>query len=120
MAKASQRLTQLEKEALERRIQFTASLQALRSQLTLPGLVDDAVGILDPQAARLRSLHSSVKGHPVIATGVLAGAAWLLAQALHGHGHATPLNGRKPTHRRKRVRPQAVSSPEKELTHEIE
>lgn len=115
MAKITRSLPQLEKEAQDRQMMFSASLQTLRTRLTLPGLADEAIGVLDPQRARLRTLYTSVKQHPVIAAGVVAGAAWLASLTLYN-----PNNGRDAPARRKRARPHAIKSTEKEQNHEIE
>lgn len=89
-------LQQLEKEALKRRAQFTATLSDVQSRLTIPGLAKEALLHVDPQLSRLPPAFLAVKRHPVLAAGALAGASWLLKQVLqpvrrkYKNGHIQP------------------------------
>ena len=75
-------LQQLEKEARDRRAQFNATLLDVQSRLTLPGLAKEALRHMDPHLTPLPPAFLAVKRHPILAAGALAGAAWLLKQAL--------------------------------------
>jgi hypothetical protein len=75
-------LQQLEKEASDRRTQFSATLLEVQSRLTLPGLAKEALRQLDPHLARLPSPFPAVKRHPVVAAAALASVSWLLKQVL--------------------------------------
>jgi hypothetical protein len=88
-------LPQLEKEARERRAQFDATLLDVQSRLTLRGLAKEALLHMDPHLTRLPPAFLTVKRHPVLAAGALAGASWLLKQVLRPKRH-TFKNGRTP------------------------
>ena len=75
-------LLQLEREAQERRAQFAKTLHEVRGRLTLSGLANETLGLVNPQYTRLRSAYSAIKRNPILAAGVLAGAGWLFKQAL--------------------------------------
>lgn len=75
-------LQQLENEARERRAQFNATLFDVQSRLTLPGLAKEGLLHLDPHLTRLPPAFLAVKRYPILAAGALAGASWLLKQAL--------------------------------------
>jgi hypothetical protein len=75
-------LQQLEREARDRRAQFDATLSDVQSRLTLPGLAKEALLQMDPYLSRLPPAFLAVKRHPLLAAGALAGAGWLLRQAL--------------------------------------
>ena len=75
-------LQQLEKEAHDRRAQFNATLLDVRSRLTPRGLAKEALLHMDPHLTRLPPAFLVVKRHPILAAGALAGASWLLKQAL--------------------------------------
>lgn len=79
-------LLQLEKEAQDRRAQFAKTLLEVRGRLTLSGLANEALGLVNPQYIRLRSAYSSIKRNPILAAGILAGAGWLFKQALRTNG----------------------------------
>ncbi len=91
-------LQQLEREARDRRIQFNATLSDVQSRLTLPGLAKEALLHMDPHLSRLPPTFLAVKRHPILAAGALAGASWLLKQALrpkrqrYKNGHTPPTN----------------------------
>jgi hypothetical protein len=75
-------LQQLEKEALDRRAQFNATLHAFQSRLTPDGLAKEALLHLDPHLSRVQPAFLAVKRHPILAAGALVGVSWLLKQAL--------------------------------------
>jgi len=75
-------LQQLEKEALQRRAQFNATLADVQNRLTLPSLAKEALLHMDPHLSRLPPAFLAVKRHPILAAGALAGASWLLKQVL--------------------------------------
>jgi hypothetical protein len=75
-------LQQLEREARDRRAQFDATLSDVQSRLTLPGLAKEALLQMDPHLSRLPPAFLAVKRYPLLAAGALAGASWLLRQAL--------------------------------------
>ena len=112
-------LQQLEKEALDRRMQFAATLLDLRRRLTLPGLADEALRLFDPNFTRLPPVYSAVKRHPLLVAGALAGAGWLFKQALQKSSRHRK-NGKDSPRGRTRVHPPLTSVTEKEHIHEIE
>lgn len=112
-------LSQLEKDARDRRMQFAATLGDLRSRLTLPGLADEALGLLDPHFTRLPPVYAAVKRHPLIAASAIAGASWLLKQALQKTARVRK-NGKIPTRGLTRKHHIINSTTEKEHFNEIE
>jgi hypothetical protein len=111
-------LQQLEKEARDRRAQFNATLLDVQSRLTLPGLAKEALRHLEPHLTPLPSAFSAVKRHPILAAGALAGAAWLLKQALRPMRH--PLkNGRTHSSHHTRIPTSNPKTLKKETLHEI-
>jgi hypothetical protein len=111
-------ISHLEREAKRRRAQFAASLLDLQNRLTLPGLIDQAVGYLDPRFTQLRPVYSAMRRNPLVAASVLAGAAWLLRQSLQDSTGRSSGPGRSVRFGRTRVRPSHVSASEKEPTHD--
>ena len=79
-------LSQLERDALDRRAQFAKTLLEVRSHLTPSGLANETLGLINPQYGRLRSACSAVIHHPILAAGLLAGAGWLFKHALRANG----------------------------------
>ena len=79
-------LLQLEKEAQDRHTQFARTLLEVRSQLTLSGLANETLGLINPHYTRLRFAYKAVKRNPILAASVLAGAGWLFKQALRANG----------------------------------
>ena len=112
-------LQQLEKEARDRRAQFATTLLDLRSRLTLPGLADETLRHLDPHFTRLPPVYSAVKRHPLLVASAIAGAGWLLKQALQKNTSSRK-NGKDSSHERARVRRPIISVTEKEHIHEID
>ena len=84
-------LLQLEKEAQDRHAQFARTLLEVRSHLTLSGLANETLGLINPQYTRLRSAYSAVKRNPILAASVLAGTGWLFKQALRVNGGGSKL-----------------------------
>ncbi len=113
-------ISQLEKEAERRRALFAASLLDLRSRLTLPGLVDLAVGYLDPRSTHLRPAYSAVRRNPLVAASVVAGAAWLLRQSLQDSAGRSSEPGHSARLGRIRVRSSHASASKKEPRHDID
>lgn len=111
-------ISQLEKEADRRRTLFAASLLDLRSRLTLSGLVDLAVGYLDPRSTYLRPVYSAVRRNPLVAASVVAGAAWLLRQSLQDSTSRSSEPGRNARLGRTRVRSSHPSALKKEPRHD--
>ena len=111
-------LQQLEKEARDRRRQFNATLLDARSRLTLPGLAKEALRHLDPHIKPLPPALLAVKRHPILAAGALAGAAWLLKQAIRPMHHSFK-NGRSHSSIHTRVPPANPKTLKKETLHEI-
>jgi hypothetical protein len=112
-------MQQLETEARDRRTQFAATLRDVQSRLTLPGLADEALRQFDPYVGRLPPALLTVKRHPLLAAGALAGAGWLFKQVL-GTTRKRFKNGRDTSHNRTRVRPPITSTLKKESNHEID
>ena len=102
-------LQQLEQEARDRRAQFNATLLDIQSRLTLPGLAKEALRHMDPHLTRLPPVFLAVKRHPLLATGALAGAGWLLKRILRP-AHRSSKNGRSPPSNYLRV-PQSTPKP---------
>jgi hypothetical protein len=108
-------LQQLEKEALQRRTQFNATLSDVQNRLTIPGLAKEALLHMDPHLSRLPPAFLAVKRHPILAAGALAGASWLLKQVLrpvrrkYKDGHIQPSRYTPPAN------PKTLK---KEITHE--
>ena len=75
-------LHQLEKEARERRAQFNATLSDVHSRLTPAGLAKEVLLHTDPHLTKLSPAFMAVKRHPVVAAAAIAGASWLLRQAI--------------------------------------
>jgi hypothetical protein len=111
-------ISHLEREAERRRALFAASLLELRSRLTLAGLVDLAVGYLDPRSTHLRPVYSAVRRNPLVAASVVAGAAWLLQQSLQDSAGRSSEPGRRVRLGRTRVRFSHPSASKKEPTHD--
>ena len=111
-------LQQLEKEARDRRAHFNATLLDVQSRLTLPGLAKEAMRQIDPHLRLPRPALSVVKRHPILAAGALAGAAWLLKQAL-GPMRRSLRNGRSQSSNHSRVSPANLKTLKKETLHEI-
>jgi hypothetical protein len=107
-------LQQLEREALQRRAQFDATLSDVKCRLTLPGLAKEALLHLDPHLSRMPPAFLAVKRHPILAAGALAGASWLLKQVLrpmrrkYKNGHIQPSS----------YTPANPKTLKKEITHE--
>lgn len=112
-------LQQLEQEARNRRAQFNDTLLDIQSRLTLPGLAKEALRHMDPHLTRLPSVFLAVKRHPIIATGALAGAGWLLKQIL-GPVRQSYKNRRSPRSNDLRVTPFNPKTLKKETIHEID
>ncbi len=110
-------LHQLEKEARESRAQFDATLSDVKCRLTLPGLAKEALLHMDPHLTRLPPAFLAVKHHPILAAGALAGASWLLKQALRPLRHRYK-NGRAPSPSYTRIPPTNRKTLKKETTHE--
>ncbi len=111
-------LQQLEKEARDRRMQFNATLLDVQSRLTLPGLAKEALRHLDPHIKPLPPALLAVKRHPILAAGALAGAAWLLKQAIRPMRRSFK-NGRSHSSIHTRVPPANPKTLKKETLHEI-
>ena len=79
-------LSQLEREAKDRRAQFSKTLLEVRNRLTLSGLANETLGLVNPHYTRLWSAYSAVKHNPILAASVLAGAGWLFKRALRANG----------------------------------
>jgi len=77
-------LQQLEKNAQDRRAEFTAKLTQLQNRLTLRGLADEAFRHLDPRFTQVLPVYSAVKRHPLVAAGAVAGLAWLFKLSSSG------------------------------------
>lgn len=107
-------LQQLEKEALQRRAQFNATLSDVQNRLTIPGLAKEALLHMDPHLSRLPPAFLAVKRHPILAASVVAGVSWLLKQVLR------PVRRRyKNVHiQPARVPPANPKTLKKEITHE--
>jgi hypothetical protein len=108
-------LLQLEKEAQARRAQFAKTLLEVRGRLTLSGLANETLGLINLQFTPLRSAYSAIKRNPILAAGVLAGVGWLFKQALavngrslHGRTWVRPLS---PKPRKKRLATKSNSLP---------
>ena len=111
-------LQQLEKEARDRRVQFNATLLDVQNRLTLPSLAKEALRHMDPHIKPLPPALLVVKRHPILAAGALAGAAWLLKQALRPMRHSFK-NGRSHSSNHTRVPPANPKTLKKETLHEI-
>ena len=111
-------LQQLEKEARDRRAQFNATLLDVQSRLTLPGLAKEALRHLDPHLTPLPPALLAVKRHPILTAGALAGAAWLLKQAIRPMRRSLK-NGRTHSSHHTRVPPANPKTLKKETLHEI-
>lgn len=107
-------LQQLEKEALQCRAQFNATLSDVQSRLTLPGLAKEALLHMDPHLSRLPPAFLAVKRHPLLAAGALAGASWLLKQVLRPVGRRYKNGHTQPTS----YTPANPKTLKKEITHE--
>ncbi len=112
-------LQQLEKEAIERRAQFNATLADVQSRTTLPGLVKEALLHLDPHLSRLPPAFLAVKRHPILAAGAIAGASWLLNKVLRPVRRRHK-NGRPGAADYTRITPTNRQTLKKEITHEID
>ena len=77
-------LQQLEKNAQDRRAEFTAKLTQLQNRLTLRGLADEAFRHLDPRFTQVLPVYSAVKRHPLVAAGAVAGLTWLFKLSSSG------------------------------------
>ena len=110
-------LQQLEREARDRRAQFDATLSDVQSRLTLPGLAKEALLQMDPHLSRLPPAFLAVKRHPLLAAGALAGASWLLRQALRPVRQRFK-NGRIPLSDYTRIPPTNRKTLKKETIHE--
>lgn len=110
-------LQQLEKEAREHRAQFNATLFDVQRRLTLPGLAKEALLHMDPHLTRLPPAFLAVKRHPILAAGALAGASWLLKQALRPLRHSFR-NGRASPANHPRVSKPHPKTLKKETIHE--
>ena len=111
-------ISHLEREAERRRAIFAASLLDLRNRLTLSGLVDLAVGYLDPRSTHMRPVYSAVRRNPFVAASVVAGAAWLLGQSLQDGAGRSSEPGRTARLGRIRVRSSHPSTSKKEPKHD--
>jgi hypothetical protein len=111
-------LQQLEKEARNRRAQLNATWLDVQSQLTLRGLAKEALRHIDPHIRTLPSPILAVKRHPLLAAGALAGASWLLKQALRPMRRSLK-NGRAQSSQPTRVPPANLKTLKKETIHEI-
>lgn len=110
-------LQQLEREARDRRTQFNATLSDVQSRLTLPGLAKETLLHVDPHLSRLPPAFLAVKRHPILVAGALAGASWLLKQALRPLSHRYK-NGRAPSSNYTRIPSANPKTLKKETTHE--
>lgn len=110
-------LQQLEKEARDRRAQFDATLLDVQSRLTPRGLAKEALLHMDPHLTRLPPAFLAVKRHPILAAGALAGASWLLKQALRPVRHRYK-NGRSPSSDYTHIPPAKPKTLKKETIHE--
>ncbi len=110
-------LQQLEKEALQRRAQFNATLSDVQSRLTLPGLAKEALLHMDPHLSRLPPAFLAIKRHPILAASALAGASWLLKQVLRPVRRKYK-NGHAPLSHYTRIPPANPKTLKKETSHE--
>lgn len=110
-------LQKLEREARDRRAQFDATLSDVQSRLTLPGLAKEALLHMDPHLSRLPPAFLAIKRHPILVAGALAGASWLLKQALRPLRHRYK-NGHAPSSSYTRIPPTNRKTLKKETTHE--
>ena len=110
-------LQQLERDARDRRAQFNATLSDVQSRMTLPGLAKEALLHMDPHLSRLPPAFLAVKRHPLLAAGALAGASWLLKQALRSVRHRYK-NGHTPPSNYTRIPPTNPKILKKETIHE--
>lgn len=110
-------LQQLEKEAHDRRAQFNATLFDVQSRLSLTGLAKEALLHMDPHLTRLPPAFLAVKRHPILAAGALAGASWLLKQALRPARHRYK-NRRTPWSDYTHIPPAKPKTLKKETIHE--
>jgi hypothetical protein len=76
------RFHHLEQEALNCRTRFEHTLESFRKRLTLSSLADEALAVIDPQAARLQPIYAAVRSKPLLAAGILTATAWLFSQVL--------------------------------------
>jgi len=111
-------LQQLEKEARNRRAQLNATWFDVQSRLTLPGLAKEALRHMDAHIRPLPPALLTVKRHPILAAGALAGASWLLKQALRPMRRSFK-NGRSPSSSHTHVPPAKLKTMKKETLHEI-
>lgn len=111
-------LQQLEREARNRRAQLNATWLDVQSRLTFPGLAKEALRHMDPHIKPLPSAFLAFKRHPILAVGALAGASWLVKQALRPMRRSFK-NGRSPSSDHPRVPPANPKTLKKETHHEI-
>jgi len=111
-------LLQLEKEARDRRTQLNATWLEVQSRMTLPGLAKEALRHMDPHIRPMPITFLAVKRHPILAAGALAGASWLLKQALRPMRRSLK-NGRSQSGNHTRVLPAKPKTLKKETLHEI-
>ena len=112
-------LQQLERDARDRRADFTTRLSEFRSRMTLPSLAEEAFSHLDPKFAHVLPVYSAVKRHPLLAAGVVAGVAWLFNTSVQSSAKIFKF-GKTARRHRGRIRQPIISTSEKETKHEIE
>ena len=112
-------LRQLEKNAQDRRAEFSAKLMQLQSRLTLRGLADEAFRHLDPQFTQVMPVYTVVKRHPLLVAGAVASLAWLFKQSTLSSSKMFKA-GKNALRPRGKVHQSIVSTAKKESTHEIE
>lgn len=112
-------LQRLEKNAQERRAEFTAKLMELQDRLTLRGLADEALRHIDPRFAQVMPVYSAAQRHPLLAASAIASLAWLFKQSALSSSRIFK-SGKDALRPHARVRQPIVSASQKEKTHEIE
>jgi hypothetical protein len=111
-------LQQLERDARDRRADFTTRLGEFRSRMTLPSLAEEAFSHIDPKFDHLLPAYSAVKRHPLLAAGVVAGVAWLFNTSVQSSVRIFKF-GKTARRHRGRIRQPNISTSEKETNHEI-
>jgi hypothetical protein len=112
-------LLQLEKNAQDRRAEFTAKLTQLQDRLTLRGLADEAFRHFDPRFTGVMPVYAAVKRQPLLAASAIASLAWLFKQSALSSSRIFKA-GKNALRPRGKIRRPTVPTSEKETTHEIE
>ena len=68
---------ELEHDASRRKAEFAASLAALRQHLTISGLANEGLRVIDPQARLMAPAYAALKRYPVLVAGAVIAATWL-------------------------------------------